>query len=402
MDILLPQSEAEVADVLHAALQSGRPLSVLGNGTKHGFGHAVSAAAAVSVRGLSGILDYEPAELVMSARAGTPLEEIEAAMARNGQHLAFEPPQLDRLYGTNGAEATIGGVFMANLAGPRRFRSGAARDHALGMRAVNGRGEIWKTGGRVIKNVTGYDLGKLLAGSWGTLSIVTEVSFKVLPAPEFSTTLAVAVDNAQAALGVLIGLAASPLDFSGLACLPEAAARRVPGAGEATVVLARLEGTTVSVKARLRSAGLALNAGAAGRVLEDAESRAAWRAVRDVTPLQDASMFPVVARVSVPPAALPRALQVLECGGSTAWYADAAGGWLWLGLDRAGACTVVPALRGCFRDTGSVVLYRAPDDIKLQLGVHSPRAPALSALAARIKQNFDPAGILNPGRLYRH
>ena len=184
-----PETEQQAHDLVRWVVAEDKTISIQGKNTKQGFGLQVNADCVMGMERLSGILEYHPEELVMTALPGTPLAEITGALSKHNQYLAFEPPALNRMYHVDD-EGTIGGVFIGNLAGPRRFKTGGARDHILGVRAINGRGEIWKSGGKVIKNVSGYDMSKLLAGSWGTLSVVTELTFKVLPAPAVSRSLA--------------------------------------------------------------------------------------------------------------------------------------------------------------------------------------------------------------------
>src|SRR5271166_4713992 len=217
---LKPRDAADVEQAVNWALAGGKALEVVGRGSKRAIGRAAQWDATLDVSGLSGVSLYEPAELVLSARAGTPLAEIEALVAANGQMLAFEPMDYGPLLGTAPDDGTIGGVLSANLSGPRRIKAGAARDHFLGASAVSGRGETFKSGGRVVKNVTGYDLCKLLAGSWGTLAVMTEVTVKTLPkAPGEETVLVLGLD-AAAAVAAMATAMGSACDVSGAAHLP--------------------------------------------------------------------------------------------------------------------------------------------------------------------------------------
>ena len=189
-EILRPQTADDTRDLLLAwAVSEQKPLEIVGNGTKRGFGHPVAASHSLDLSGLSGIVEYEPAELVLTARAATPISEIEALLRQSNQQLAFEPPDLGPLYGAQAERATLGGIVAGNLSGPRRVQTGAARDHTLGVQVATGRGELIKAGGRVVKNVSGYDLTKLMCGSWGTLGVLTQISIKVLPAPEKTRTV---------------------------------------------------------------------------------------------------------------------------------------------------------------------------------------------------------------------
>jgi glycolate oxidase FAD binding subunit len=189
MTTFTPATAEETLNIVRWAAGEETPLEIVGHGSKRGIGRPSQAEHVLDLSQLSGVTLYEPEELVLSARAGTPLAEIEALLERHNQQLAFEPMDYGPLLGGEPGRGTIGGVLGANLSGPRRIKAGAARDHVLGVNAVSGRGEAFKSGGRVVKNVTGYDLSKGLAGSWGTLAVVTDVTFKVLPAAETERTL---------------------------------------------------------------------------------------------------------------------------------------------------------------------------------------------------------------------
>lgn len=385
MNSFLPRSEEEVCDVVRWAMSRREALSVYGSGSRAGLGHAVPMAHGLGLSGLAGIASYDPRELVLTAAAGTSLAEIEEALEPHGQHLAFEPPRPRALFGGEGA-GTLGGVFLANLSGPRRVHAGAARDHLLGVRAVNGRGEAWKAGGKVIKNVTGYDLPRLLAGSWGTLSVVTEITCKVLPAPANTRTLCIPAPDASQAVDWLVRIAASPLTPTGLAYLP--ATQRC---------MVRFEGTRAGVGERVQALSGLLSAAAVPVAIDDDEARAMWRDLRDGGPVAHAS---IVVKATLPPAAAPELCRLLASCSVHDWYLDCGGAWLWVGLPADNAVAVIARLRAQLRDRGSVVVMRAPDAVKSAVGVLGPAAPALAALMRRIKLSFDPLSLLNPGRMY--
>ncbi|MGH6918113.1 MAG: FAD-binding protein, partial [Geminicoccaceae bacterium] len=343
-----PRTAEELKDVVAWAAAEETPLEIQGAGSKRGYGRPVEAETRVALDGLSGIGLYEPAELVMSAKAGTPLAEIEERLAENQQQLAFEPPDYGALLGGPPGRATIGGVLACNLSGPRRIKAGAARDHFLGAQAVTGRGDLIKSGGRVVKNVTGYDLCKLFAGSFGTLAAMTEVTFKVLPAPEDARTLVLPAPDRTAAFAALRNAMASAYDVAGAACLP------APAIGRATVArlraaasdlaLVRLEGQTPSVRYRADRLKALLGGGGAIEELDVAHGAAVWREIRDVALLPDE---PPLWRISVPPAAGAPFLDALERELELDWLADWAGGLLWLAVrdgDDGGARAIRAAL----------------------------------------------------------
>jgi glycolate oxidase FAD binding subunit len=372
---LLPSSEAELGEAVAAAAASRAPLLVEGNGTKAPMLRPVQAARTLSTAALSGITLYRPQELVLSARAGTPVAEIEAALAAQGQHLISEPYDLAPLLGA-AAAPTLGGMVATNLSGPRRISWGATRDHVLGVRAVDGAGAIFHSGGRVLKNVTGLDLCKLLTGSFGTLAVLSEITLKVLPAPE--TTASVLVEGVDAAAGVVTLSAAlgSPYGVSAAAFLP--------GRG----AIARLEDVSDSIA--YRAPRLAADLG--GRVLDDSESRALWAAIRRLEPL-GAHPEDAVWKVSVRPSAGPRVLAAAPRG-----FLDWGGGLAWLAGPATAEqhATVTQAAR---QARGSWQVVRAPDALRAAVDAIPPEPPALAAIAARVKAVMDPHFILNPGRM---
>ena len=352
----------------------------------------VQAAGSLSTRGLRGITLYAPKELVISARAGTPVVEIEAALAEHGQHLTAEPPDLSALLGTTG-EQTIGGIVATNLSGPRRIMAGAMRDQLLGIRAIDGTGEAFHSGGRVLKNVTGLDLCKLLAGSHGTLGVMTEVTLKVLPASERTGTLVLAGLDAAAGVAALSAALGSPYGVSAAAWLPAEATVLVPElAGfAAAVALIRIEEFAASVTYRTARLADALRPHGRAEMLDDAASRLAWRAVRDAVPLA-VKPGEAVWRVSVRPSKGSGVLAATGLRGFLDW----GGGLVWLVGDPAGHAAVT---RAATIAGGTWMLMHAPDGIRAAVNVVPPEPPALAAIARRVKAVMDPAGILNPGRL---
>jgi glycolate oxidase FAD binding subunit len=396
---LEPRTAAELAA---AVRESAGPLEILGAGSKRGLGRPVNSGQHLDLSHLSGISLYEPEELVLTAGAGTRLAEIEQALAPKRQMLAFEPPDLGPLYGRPAGEGTLGGMLACNLAGPRRPKAGAARDHFLGALAVNGQGEIFKTGGQVVKNVTGYDLCKLLAGSFGTLAALAEVTLKVLPAPEHECSLLLSGLEDAAAVAVMTRALGSAAEVSGAAHLPAGIASLLPrGSGAATLL--RLEGTTLSVAERiaLLRRELAPELGCAGVEMDVAESRAVWRWLRDLAPFQGTEE--AVWRLSVPPAAGAAVMRAIAASGVTGvrHFYDWGGGLILLALPAEGDAAAVPIRAALEASGGHATLLRAPLSLRAAVDVFQPQAPALAALARRVKESFDPAGRLNPGRMYQ-
>jgi glycolate oxidase FAD binding subunit len=409
---LKPTSVAEVVDAVAQAVAEETPVEIVGQGSKRGLGRPVQAAQQIELSGLAGITLYEPNELVLTCGAGTPLAEIETALRDNHQQLAFEPADLAPLYGGPASAGTIGGALSCNLAGPRRLKAGAARDHFLGFKAVSGRGEAFQAGGRVVKNVTGYDLCKLMAGAHGTLAVLTEVTVKVLPAPEKSRTVLIyGLDDARAILA-LSRAVNSPHEVTGAAHLPAAIAARsavdfVTGSGRPVTAI-RVEGPGPSVEHRCESLRRELQDFGSTEELHSIRSALLWREIRDaVSLLPDPDRL--IWRLSIPPAAGAQVVQEIELAcrrgdgpaapASIECYYDWSGGLIWLALppsDDASAAFVRAAVA---RHGGHATLVRAPAATRLAVPVFEPQPAPLAALARRIKDGFDPRRILNPGRM---
>jgi glycolate oxidase FAD binding subunit len=377
-----PKTAEQVAQVVAEAGAAGRRLEVVGGGTKRGIGVVQGADAVLSLAALNKVIDYAPEELVLTAQPGVKLATLEKLVAAQGQMLPFEPPHLAKLLGAKG-QPTLGGALAANLSGPRRIRAGAARDHFLGLQAVTGRGELVRAGGRVVKNVTGYDLSKLIAGSWGTLAVLTEVTIKVLPAAKTELTLLLfGLDDQRAGEAMTAALNA-PAEVSGAAHLPAATAARPPLGGELAVTAIRLEGFEASVAARGDHLVSLLKRFGRVELLDAGHSREFWHQVREVEAFHRGAER--LWRISVPPA---DGWRVGDQLGGAALY-DWGGGLVWL------QCDADPAqVRGVVRALGGhATLYRGEGP------TFEPLSGPLAALTARVKAAFDPLGVLNPGRL---
>lgn len=400
MTTFAPTSADEVLETVQWAVSGEQKLEIIGHGSKRAIGNEVAAEHVLDLSGLSGITLYEPEELVLSAKAGTPLAEIEAAVAARGQELAFEPMDYGPLLGGQPGRGTIGGVLAANLSGPRRLKAGAARDHILGIHAVSGRGEAFKSGGRVVKNVTGYDLSKALANSWGTLAVATDVTFKVLPAAETETTLVISGlldDNAVAAMGLVLG---SSAEVSGAAHLPYPAVTRVAAGalGSDPATLLRVEGFGPSVAYRVKLLRQLLEKAGPMQEIEAEASRALWREVRDCIPFASVPHMPVW-RVSMPPADGHNMVMALRMQVAVEAFYDWQGGLIWLAMAAGDpeAGLVRALVQKC--GGGHATLVRATPQQRAEIPVFQPQPPALAALSARLKAEFDPKNILNPGRM---
>ena len=387
-----PQNEAEVAEIVREAGVHSASLRIQGGGTRAGLGRPTQDAVTLSTAGLSGVTLYEPAEMVIGAKAGTPLAEIEAALAEKGQMLAFEPADYRLLYGTQG-EPTIGAIAAGNISGPRRLWAGAARDSLIGVRFVNGAGEIIKSGGRVMKNVTGLDLVKLQAGAWGTLGVLTEVVFKVVPKPETIATLVLTdLDDANA-ITAMAEAVTSPFEITGAAHLPDG----VGGEGARTYL--RIEGFAGSVDYRTAELGKLLTRHGKLTRLDGPVGASIWSAIRDAAPLAEPREA-VIWRLSVKPSLAAGVVAAVRATRSARAFYDWGGGLIWLATDLAddaGATAIRAAAKAA---RGYATLMRAPDPLRAAIPVFEPETAPVAALTRRIKASVDPAGIINPGLMH--
>lgn len=388
-----PLSEEAASRIIRAASASSATLEIRGGGTRTLLPGPVSRDV-LSSAGLSGIVAYNPAEMTMTAKSGTPLDEVAAALAERRQMLSFEPLDLRPVLGTGGIP-TIGGVFATNASGPRRFVAGAARDSLLGVRFVNGTGEVVKAGGRVMKNVTGLDLTKLLAGSRGTLAFLTEVTFRLLPVPETAVTIVVSgLNDAEAAAAMATAMSMS-VEVSGAAHLPESVCGRFVGGrlpdGAATVL--RIEGLAASVAVRAEKLQAALASFGPISSLTAEDTALLWREIRDVHPYADGTARPVW-RVSVAPTAGHQLVAALRLETGVDAYFDWQGGLVWLRMEADPEAELVrryiKALGG-----GHATLMRAAPAVLAATPVLQPQPEAIELLSARIKEKFDPAGIFS-------
>ena len=374
--IYKPTSEIELAKLVAEATS---PFEIIGTGTKRVLGRPLSKLNVLDLSKFSAVKSYEPEELILDVGAGAKLSDVEKLIAAKNQYLAFEPPDYSKLLGSKHS-GTIGGMLACNLSGPRRIMAGAARDHILGLNAVSGRGEVFKAGARVVKNVTGYDVPKLMAGSYGTLAAFTSVIFKVLPKPETEETLLVTGLDDLAAVSCMSTALQSSAEVS--------AAAHVPSLG----TFLRLEGIAPSIAYRRDK--LIKLLGDKIEILAAKESALQWRNIRNVLPLAD-NHSRYVWKISVAPSLAPALIAKLKTQFELRHFYDWAGGLIWLDCD----CEHSTAIRNAIGE-GHATLVRAPYLIRTQINIFHPQPEPLRALTVRVKNSFDPKGLFNPGRMY--
>ena len=366
------------AQLAEAVRNAEGPFELIGAGTKRGLGRPVDATP-LDLSAFNKVIAYEPEELILECGFAARLSQVQKLLLKQNQMLAFEPPDFSTLLGSKHS-GTIGGALMCNLSGPRRMKAGAARDHILGVSGVNGSGDFIKAGARVVKNVTGYDVPRLVAGSYGTLMALTSVIFKVLPKPETEMTLRVKCKTPSEAVTIMSRAMQSATEVSSAAF--------VPGQG----AYLRVEGFAASVIDRRDTLIRTLDTKT--DCLAEAQSQDLWAALRDVGPLWKHKLQNIW-RVSVPPSDAPGFLAALKFDFN--YFLDWAGGLIWLSCKPQFEAS---AIRGAIKH-GHAMLFRASEQLRSTSDVFQPQPKELAALSARVKHAFDPAGLFNPGRMYK-
>jgi glycolate oxidase FAD binding subunit len=400
---LTPGDAAEAAEMVAALAAEARPCEILGHGTRRRLGASVTAEATLDLSRLSGVVAYEPNELVLTVKAATPLALVRELLADARQQLAFDPPDYGPLWGQASGLGTVGGMIGVGHGGSRRPFAGAPRDHLLGFKGVNGQGQAFAAGGRVVKNVTGFDLSKLVTGAHGALGVLTELTLKALPAPQAAATLVFRGLADEAALALLRQVVAGPIPLGGAAHVPQALvgglAPLAPFAGRAAT-LVRLEGMAAvlpQVIERLRAVAAPL--GGRCEVLEGDLCTALWAAVGGAAPF--AGSAGAVWRVSVPASAAAALGAELQALGMHLYY-DWAGRLIWVegppGAELGGGDVLRQALARRAPD-GHATLVRGEAGLDRRIPPFQPQSPGAAALSARLKARFDPLGLFNPGRM---
>lgn len=375
-----PTTESAIQEAVRDAASQKKALRVVGGGTRVGLGQVVDDAKRLDLSGNSGIVLYEPGSLTMVARAGTPMAEITKELDAENQMLAFEPMDHRPVLGSEG-EPTLGGVVACNSSGPRRFLSGACRDHLLGVRFFDGQGNLIKNGGRVMKNVTGLDLSKLICGSFGTLGVISEVALKVLPKPLRSASLQIEGLDEEQAVQLFCKALGTPYEVTGAAY-------------QNGVAMLRLEGLETQVTyraAKLQS----LFPKYSMSLLEGAVHNDLWTGLRDLHVYSGTDE--AVWKLSVKPTNAPVIVSHLKRKLSARAVLDHGGGTIWIGIPND-----APNQEKCIRSTvnalgGYATLIRGSDALRKSIPVFQPEASRLTTISKALRQQFDPAGILNPG-----
>ena len=399
MDRITPEGESELIEAVKGAFEARRRCEVISAGTKRKLGRPVEADDVLDLSKLSGILNYEPDELIFTARAGTPLAEANAALAERKQMLGFSPVDWAELFGEEAGQATLGGIVSTNACGSRKIKSGLVRDHLIGCKFVNGAGEAIRAGGRVVKNVTGFDLPKIMCGAHGTLGALTELTFRVVPAPPRAPSIAVRDCTPHEGLSILRQAAGIALEPTGLAYVPATVCAESPAMIAAGlhqtngVALIRVEGAedpSIDKLARLRNVFSKQNLA----TLDDETTGALFNEIGSGAPFvgRDTDIW----RLTVPSS---KAYEAVGESGASFWYADWAGECLWLSLPASR--DIAEQLRSITAEFGGhAMLMRANENARGRLPTFEPEPPARAALSQAVKAAFDPLRILNPGRMY--
>ena len=406
MDTLKVRDAKDVEQAVRAAIASEQPLEIIGHGSQRLIGQPMATNALLDLSALNAVTSYEPNELIITVQAGAPLADVQSLIDSKNQQFAFEPINTSPLLGTPNL-GTIGGMIGAGLAGPRRIKAGGARDHLLGAHAVSGFGDSFKAGGRVVKNVTGYDLCKLLAGSWGTLAVMTEVTLKVMPRPESERTLVLRGLDDLTANRAMTAALGSPFDVSGAAHVPNSVFRaEASGLGDLgspreAVTLLRLEGITASAGHRAAALGRFLAPFGTTEIVEDAASAAVWNSVRDVEPFAANGALGAwpIWRIVCPPAsggALGERLS-RDTGGDVIY--DWGGGLIWAALPPKPDAQAALVRQRVNAAGGHAMLLRADVEVRRNVDVFHPQPSGLAGLSERVRHGFDPKSILNRGRM---
>lgn len=401
MQVLRPTSLGELQQTVAEAYQKHLRIEIIGQGSKRGLGHAVEADIRLETSALAGIEFYEPEELTLRVKAGTPLKQVIELIAACGQQLAFEPAFWGGVYGQDNESATVGGLVACNACGPRRVIAGSVRDALMGIEVVSGYGEIFHSGGRVMKNVTGFDLVKLMCGAHGTLGVLHSLTLQTVPVADSIQSVVFSGLSAERA-GLLMRRAlGSDLMVTAAAYLPTGFSRQLDLSAQQSTTLLRIEGPASAIQPRLqRLRKLVDQQDLPGEFESLAEDQAAgrWQAIRDLTFFHhdQRSLF----KISLPSDRGPELLSNLTQDGQADAFLDWGGSLLWLAVDELDAAKAEKIRHQVAQAGGHATLFRCSPELSQQIAFTHPQPAALTALSQRVRSNFDPRAILNPGRIW--
>ena len=399
-NIFNPSSREEIAEIIRNCYKKNIPLEINGSKSKNKIGRNFQAEKTLDLTSYSGIIDYKPEELYIKVKAGTPINSIIEELDKHDQQLAFEPVDFGFLFNGKSNNGTIGGVISCNFAGPRRFKVGSARDHLLGFQGINGKGEIIKSGGTVVKNVTGYDLCKLISGSFGTLSVLTELSIKVLPKPQSSKTLIINNPHIKKAIEYLGTALSSPSDPSGGVFYPEQFDQSftfndLTHKGALTAI--RIEGPSNSVDHRIKnlSAELGLLENEYS-ILESVQTKIFWNKTKNLEIFSNSKKN--LLRIVVP---ISETLSVLQKMKSYEinYFLDWGGSLIWAELEKISLKILREIKDITLQHSGYFTIIKVEDDLKASADIFTID-PIKYKISEKIKKSFDPKRIFNPGKMY--
>jgi glycolate oxidase FAD binding subunit len=378
------KNPAQALEFVRAAREAKTPFEIVAGGTRRSVGRPLNGLPVLDVSDLSGIVKYEPEELILTARPATKLAEINAVLGEKNQRLGFDPADWSRLLGSNGA-TTLAGAVSCDASGSGRLRHGGARDSLLGFQAVNGLGESFRAGGKVVKNVTGFDLPKLVCGAYGTLCVLTEMTFRVYPKPQHAAILCLSDVTPDIGLAALRRIVHSALEPAGLAYLPASMLAQAQFDGGQGAGLIKLEGAGKALEEKIAMAHGLLGDGLLR--IEDDMFGALGNGEKFAASAGD------VWRVMIAPSDAAHVVKELN---ARHWLADWAGGLIWLSAHPSDAARIRKVAAGA---QGQAMLLRASPESRDSLGLYAPQPPALAALNRAVKAAFDPLSLFNPGRL---
>ncbi len=398
--ILKPTKEKEISEIIKECYKKNIPLEILGLGTKKSIGRNFQFEKTLDLSNYSGIIDYKPEELYIKVKSGTPIKDIRNEIEKNNQHLAFEPIDFGYLFSGKNDEGTIGGVMSCNFAGSRRFKAGSIRDHILGFKGINGRGEVIKSGGTVVKNVTGYDLSKILSGSFGTLTVLSEITIKVLPKPESNKTLFINNPHLKKGLDYLNISLSSSSDPSGAVFYPENfrsffTFNDLTFSGPITAI--RIEGSTSSIDHRIKKLTNELKVTSDEIVvLSKDQSDIFWEDTRNLKVFS--KLKENLIRIVIPASEAFETLNKLK-DFDAKYFVDWGGSLIWLQLDSINTKILKDIKTIVKTASGYLTIIKIEENLKASIDVFTVD-PVKHEISEKIKKSFDPKRILNPGKMY--